>query len=1704
MAMHEKNKSKGSKTLNVMTFKMAQPSLIEASAGTGKTYTITNLVLRALLGVGQKEYCLDRPLEIDEFLIVTFTNAATSDLRARIYERIRAARSCIEDFINFVVGYLHSQNDLDSEGLVKNPSKVKSKLIKVKDPDGNKLKAVDYKDYGEQELQELLLEINVESALEKIGIKDQVFLEIINDLLGRNIVPLRQAALILVRAERKINQASISTIHSFCNSTLTQLYALESGEAFNTELKTDLSDVYHEADYEVWRRLFYKEHSSVVLLNNLGSSSPDNFQSLISELNSVRLSSDTKGFYGFELYDFENYLQKNGCYIDTDEPLEPQIFNYLRSLDQFQENIVSKVIEFYQGFNEQDLAKFYDHETGKATDIFKLDKGVFRLVAKGQTYLNYLHELLMAVKELIALGPDSQEQAVGVYKEVITNNFNFLLNADSKSEALLHSTVLKSQPNNLSLFDSHMAKVRELLVWGMNEGAANCDALEHSSNIFKILVAILMIQAREAKCKELHVMDNDDVLRRLDYALNERGLLGDNLAWAIRSRYPLAMIDEFQDTDPVQFNIFTKIYLNEEALKQNAYCYLIGDPKQSIYAFRGSDINSYLKAKNIILNLTQGQGLYTLDTNYRSSVDVVEATNAIFDTTLNKHNYNPFNEADIPFEPVHSGKGKQLESKLKGKGKDANKTFERDFILNNLEQYLDDEPSEELTLGKLNFNTNANNYVVKVGREFGNKSSLEHAYAKSTAILVKHILDEGFIVKDGVKQAVKSGDIAILVSTGKENDLVQSELWKLQIPSVYFSDKSSVLLRSYYQNGETYYSASVEAVELRYLMEAMCDCTNVKKVSRLLGCHMLSLSTEEFTKFTSPDEIEKEVNILSRCARTWEEYGFLPAFFEWASHPYHNMEARLLELKDGERAYTNYCHICEIIQKVHNQKVGAQTQMHWYNNLLENSIDEVEQDQLKKRLESEHDQVKILTIHKSKGLEFPIVLTPFLWNTKSSRKFKRFIESTKYYAPDPYEHVVMDLDVNRLLSMDVSLPMVDSEGNLLGKNGKATISDSSSGIAKAEARKEATRLLYVALTRARYANFIFVGECKVSESGDTQSSALVKLQAFHELQNVVTENHELKRDVEAYSLGYSLFIDAAKEHPELFTVLNFEPLFDNEKDENLVDDGTQDLAPLPFTTKDEDLGGFDRRAVNISSLPKDMDLPTFAQSFLYKEAIDTSFNIISYSSLTQESKEQANKSKSDSSSQVLASADNSSYELDELDKGSADDSYIDQFLSFDETQESEALKSSRAKKSKDARKNIKSMPLFANLNIGFGTKLLPKEPLSDMCKVEAPNCSWSYKMQSNWKTNSYFVSDFTEAQWVECSRKICYTFPRGANAGTFMHFVLENINFELIKTEGFKSYIIDNVMNEIIDNSRYSSLIRTISRDRELNKRLLAEWFNDVVEAPILAGKYHCFALADLKEGCYEPEMRFLMSNEKFNTSQLDEICRKVAKQLLPVECHDFVEGLTLSESELVGYITGSIDLACRFDLNDSLKLRERDDLKMLLPSQSIQEISESINLLRTHRLTKSSKLEKYDPELFVNADFDKVAAQRKVQDGSNEKYYVIDYKSNYLGSDDEKYNDQHMLKAIYAHRYDVQFMIYTLALYRHLKRRFAIPFDANNEELKAFYDEHVGGVLYLFLRGMKANYNRDALSNGVFAIKLDFEVVYQLDMLFTVGDTQA
>ncbi len=153
-----------------------------------------------------------------------------------------------------------------------------------------------------------------------------------------------------------------------------------------------------------------------------------------------------------------------------------------------------------------------------------------------------------------------------------------------------------------------------------------------------LMITRAMTEIREAVAREKRrrgELGFDDMLSRLDAALCSEN--GEALAAAIRARFPVAMIDEFQDTDPQQYRIFRRIWRQQP----ETALLLIGDPKQAIYAFRGADIFTYMKARGEV------DAHYTLDTNWRSSPGMVESVNALFsrmDTA--------FMFREIPFQPV--------------------------------------------------------------------------------------------------------------------------------------------------------------------------------------------------------------------------------------------------------------------------------------------------------------------------------------------------------------------------------------------------------------------------------------------------------------------------------------------------------------------------------------------------------------------------------------------------------------------------------------------------------------------------------------------------------------------------------------------------------------------------------------------------------------------------------------------------------------------------------------------------------------------------------------------------------------------------------------------------------------------------------------------------------------------------------------------
>lgn len=997
--------------LNLAGFDLDKSSMIEASAGTGKTFTISNLVVRLLLE-GLKKGNHTEPLDIENILIVTFTNAAASDLRARVLQKIHESR------ISF--------------------DQIKNGIKTIED---------------------------FESPFKDIAIKCfEKYLE--NTIDAIDVDKLKDTASVfsrlLTRAERNIDRASISTIHSFCNKALNQIYSFEAGRAFNVNLTQDISLEQKEAKLAVWRSLFYNDNGfdRDLLLNLLGFTDPesDTLKKAVKALEKVRLIDPDKGYYGFSV---KSYYEEGVKELQTTP--EDRI-RYL--LDEYM-NSFSRLTPYLEPLKE------YKGQLISSTPTGEIAHGALYELSSGKpdgrapywakkTGLIFLEAVDSFIKE------DSIDinNFISKLENIDAETLSKILNQDNSHFVKINKGSEFANQQQLETFEYNAKEFARAYLDVRR-------AVDTIKNELKISVAIKVILKTDELCERDNVISNDEVLRQLAVALNKDESRGDVLASLLRKRYPVAMIDEFQDTDPVQFAIFSKLYLNQDDIDESAHCYLIGDPKQSIYAFRGTDINSYNKAKELILE-NKGN-VYTLNTNYRSCQKIIEGVNEIFEENKNPQDQE---SAEAPSENKENIEFQNSEESLPEKKVQIDYTYVKhpfdyynDSETGHLDSKIQFEPvyySDKANSVRFYFKDDSSkeipicNYIREVSfADPQDKLSAKDYYgeiAKFVALDVKRCLLEGKIFENGIEREVKPSDITILVNGSKENSYIQDALKKQSIQSVYFSDSESVL-NSEDRNNKIV--VTEEAANVIYLMEAICDSTNSPKVNRLLGSSLLRLSSEKFLDSIKSDKLDSEITLLRACRDSWEKYGFITAFSQYIYQ--HDLLCTILGTDGGERALSNYFQIAEIVQSVNSKVVGSNAQLLWFKELVLNNKGELSEDVTKKHLESEQSLVKVMTIHKSKGLEFPIVFTPY----EAGFIDVKIDDSVVYYDPDS-KQVTLSLD-NKIIG-DISVKALAVVASL----------------------QEKERLLYVALTRAKLANFITLPSC-VSLKGKPYQSPLKKL-----------------------------------------------------------------------------------------------------------------------------------------------------------------------------------------------------------------------------------------------------------------------------------------------------------------------------------------------------------------------------------------------------------------------------------------------------------------------------------------------------------------------------------------------------------------------------------------------------------------------------------
>ena len=557
---------------------------------------------------------------------------------------------------------------------------------------------------------------------------------------------------------------------------------------------------------------------------------------------------------------------------------------------------------------------------------------------------------------------------------------------------------------------------QRLTLQGLDEARKAPGALDIPADFKALDAALLRIAGLAEPADTLRLCMARDVARRIQALKSRSGVYGfvdlvERLAAALAGpngarlrerivqQYPVALVDEFQDTSPRQFGLFDSLY-RTAANERATALFLIGDPKQSIYAFRGADIRSYLAARAA----TAGRH-YLLGVNHRSASALVQVVNGLFMQAELRDGSGAFRfrpaaglQADnpLPFVPVAAlGRAERL---VAAAGALPVLTLCHDPVL------LSNTASQR---------------------------RLAQQCAEHIAALLNDPL-AGFDDPQHGFQRLRPADIAVLVRSGREAAAVRLALRQRRVASIYLSDQDSVL-------------ASTEAADLLRWLRAVASPLDSRLARAALATATVGLPLAELAQLGQDDAaFEQRIEQLRQFKRVWLRQGVL-TMLRKTLHLL-DLPARWLRQADGERRLTNVLHLAELLQAASSQLEGEQALIRWLAAQLADDTSSADEQVV--RLESDADLVKVVTVHKSKGLEYPLVYLPFATSFRGAEQNRRqgFVA-----LPGPDGQRVIDFRI--------------------GPAAKAAADE--------ERLQEDLRLLYVALTRARHALWVGVAAIKV-------------------------------------------------------------------------------------------------------------------------------------------------------------------------------------------------------------------------------------------------------------------------------------------------------------------------------------------------------------------------------------------------------------------------------------------------------------------------------------------------------------------------------------------------------------------------------------------------------------------------------------------------
>ncbi|MFA7578025.1 MAG: UvrD-helicase domain-containing protein, partial [Candidatus Muiribacteriota bacterium] len=652
-------------------------------------------------------------------------------------------------------------------------------------------------------------------------------------------------------AINSFDEASIFTIHGFCKKVLNE-NAFEAESMFNFSIEKNGETIISSLVKDYWRQFFMPE-------------TPEYLEMLE-----------------------QSGLNENSMISLVKEAVE---------------NPKSKIIPEYREIPEKEMFDSYN----KFIEKFKTVKNIFK-DEKENIYRIYCNGKIHAGK---VKSDNAMEKIQKIEQFFVSGDFEMLNGKDLNAaswEYLTNNIKINVEPEKdfYNIFFVEFDKLKEEHQQSIKK--INEHFSWHKHNIVKYVKNKIDFE-REKR----NISTFSDLIRDVWNAVEKSQNKNQNgLVDIINKKYKAVLIDEFQDTDSVQYDIFNKLFFESGKIS-----FMIGDPKQSIYKFRGADIYSYIQAGE------KAENKYTLENNYRSCPELVESVNYIFSL-----NPNPFKNQKIKF--------------IKAGSKSDKVKFEN-------------QKSME---------------IIYVKEKSNNKDKYQDIIAEHNALEILKLLDEN--------SNITPENIAILVRTNEQGEIIKSKLQKYGIPSVTYS--------------ETDVFETEEAEHLIKILKAAAEPLNISNLGNALCTFYIGKNHNELRKILDSENdaelvlFQEKFTLIQNC---FNSFGISRAvnLFDSQFEVYQN----LLQYDDFERKVTNYRHLIELIQEYSIKgRKSLENIIKWMIDRKNLKLSSEESEEKELRLESDEKAVKVITMHKSKGLQFETVFCPFFFAPASNSKAEHF------------------------------------------------------------------------------------------------------------------------------------------------------------------------------------------------------------------------------------------------------------------------------------------------------------------------------------------------------------------------------------------------------------------------------------------------------------------------------------------------------------------------------------------------------------------------------------------------------------------------------------------------------------------------------------------------------------------------------------------